>query len=79
MVRLARLFQLGHDPRKRQRDPLLDQPHGGLAGAYAADIPSLSPASEMGPAVRHDLGTTWPGYVSIMVWPGRCRQLGAGR
>ena len=27
----------------------------------------LSPAREMGPAVRHDLGATWPGYVSIMV------------
>ena len=38
----------------------------------------MSPAGEMGPAVRHDLGTTWPGYVSIMVWPGRCRQPGRG-
>src|SRR6266566_379998 len=39
----------------------------------------VSPASEMGPAARHDLGTTGPGYVSIMVWAERCRQLGAGR
>jgi hypothetical protein len=27
----------------------------------------VSPASEMGPVARHDLGAIWPGYVSIMV------------
>jgi len=42
-------------------------------------MPAVSPASEMGPAARHDLGTTWPGYVSIMVWLGRGRQPGVRR
>ena len=40
---------------------------------------TVSPATCMGPVVRHDLGTTWPGYVSIMVPLGPGRQLGAGR
>ena len=39
---------------------------------------ALSPASEMGPAVRHDLGATWPGYVSIMVWLGLGSSTGGG-
>ena len=51
----------------------------GEGGASQSGTVRLSPASGMGPAARHDLGTTWPGYVSIMVWPGRCRQLEAGR
>ena len=46
--------------------------------SHPAGSGDVSPASEMGPAVRHDLGATWPGYVSIMVWPGRCRQPGWG-
>jgi hypothetical protein len=32
----------------------------------------------MGPAVRHDLGATGPGYLSIMLWLGRGRQPGWG-
>ena len=46
--------------------------------SYPAGSGDVSPASEMGPAVRHDLGATWPGYVSIMVWLGRGRQPGWG-
>ena len=46
--------------------------------SHPAGSGDVSPASEMGPAVRHDLGVTWPGYVSIMVWLGRGRQPGWG-
>ena len=57
--------------------------HGTLFCSYVVDdaaaAVALSPASEMGPAARHDLGTTWPGYVSIMVWLGRGRQPGVRR
>jgi hypothetical protein len=47
--------------------------------SYPAGSGDVSPASEMGPAVRHDLGATWPGYVSIMVWLGRGSSTGVGR
>ncbi len=46
--------------------------------SYPAGSGDVSPASEMGPTVRHGLGATWPGYVSIMVWLGRGRQPGWG-
>jgi hypothetical protein len=46
--------------------------------SYPAGIGDVSAASEMGPALRHDLGATQTGYVSIMVWLGRGRQPGWG-